>query len=306
MAFYFESGRPPVLQIPMALADSYLAIATGAQIKVILCLIRFEGMPLTEEGIAKHCHLDISDVKSAISFWVEQKMLIRRGSTLCLHAPETVQQAQLPQYTADEILEKAEADTGFGQLVEAAQGVMGKIFNHNDLNVLFGIYDNLGFGSDLVMQLLGYCAGNGKKSFRYIEKVAIDWHDRGIDTFEKAEAYIAHLESLARDEHRVAAAFGIEGRALSKKEKEFIAVWRDQMGHSMELITEAYNLCVDKKGKLSFPYINGILSDWHQKGYKTLSQIEQAPRPESGAMSQSEISDFEKAAMEKLRRSNKK
>ncbi len=301
MAFYFESGRPPVLQIPMVLADSYLAIATGAQIKVILCLIRFEGMPLTEEAIAKHCHLDIADVKNAISFWVEQKILLRRGSTLCLQAPEMIQQAQLPQYTPDEILDKTKEDEKFGQLVEAAQGILSKMFNHNDLNILIGIYDNLGFSNELIMQLLSFCAASGKKSFRYIEKVAIDWHDRGIDTFEKAEAYISYLEQLARDERRVAAAFGIEGRALSKKEKEFIAIWREQMGLSMELLEEAYNICVDKKGKLSFPYINGILSDWHQKGYKTVAQIVKAPKGTTGdGLSQEEISEFEKAAMAAL------
>ena len=300
MAFYFESGRPPILQIPMALADSYLSLATGAQIKVMLCLIRFEGMPLTEEAIAKHCHLDISDVQGAIKYWVEQKMLTRRGSTLCLHAPETVQQAELPKYTADEIIAKTETDNSFKQLVEAAQGVLGKIFNHNDLNVLCGIYDNLGFSDDLVMQLLGFCAGNGKKSFRYIEKVAIDWHDRGIDTFEKADAYIRHLESIAKEERRVASMFGIEGRALSKKEHEFIAVWREQLGLHLELIEQAYNICVDKKGKLSFPYINGILTDWHQKGYKTVEDVEAAPRPAVGGLTTDAISDFEKAAFAKL------
>ena len=296
MAFYFESGQPPILQIPLALADSYLSLATGAQIKVMLCLIRFEGMPLTEEAIARHCHLDKSDVQDAIKYWVEQKMLTRRGSTLCLHATERIQQTELPQYTADEIMDKTESDDSFKQLVEAAQGVLGKIFNRNDLNILCGIYDNLGFGNDIIMQLLGFCAGNGKKNFRYIEKVAIDWHDRGIDTFEKADAYICHLEEIAKDEHRIAVMFGIDGRALSKKEKEYIAQWREQMNLHTELIEEAYNICVDKKGKLSFAYINGILADWHKKGYKTVEDVENAPR----MTETDEVSDFEKAAFAKL------
>ncbi len=299
MAFYFESGRPPMLQIPQVLADSYLSVASGAQIKVMLCLIRFEGMPLDENGIAKHCHLSADEVHSAINFWVEQKMLTRRGSTLCLQAPETVQQIKLPTYTSEEILALSEQNKEFSEVLEAAQGVLGKIFNHNDASILYGIYDNLGFSGDLILQLLGFCAGTGKKSFRYIERVALDWHDRGIDSFEKADSYIRHLEQIAKDEYRIADAFGISNRALSKKEKEFIARWREEMNLSFDMIEAAYEVCVDSKGKLSFPYINGILTDWHTKGWKTPDEIqkrEPAAEPESSRV----MTQFERSALQQM------
>ena len=297
MAFYFESGLPPMIQIPRALTEGYLSVATGAQIKVILCLIRFEGMPMREEDIARQCNLDVADVTAAIKFWQQQGLLSRRGSTLCLVAPETVQQIKLPTYSSDEILALKEENTEFSQILEAAQGVLGKIFNHNDASVLYGIYDNLGFGGDMVMQLLGFCAANGKKNFRYIERVALDWHDRGIDTFEKADNYIRHLEQVARDEHQVAVCFGIEGRALTKKEKEFIAQWREQMTLSLEMIEHAYEVCVDAKGKLSFPYINGILTDWHTKGWKNPEDIQKREtQPESGTV----MTGYERSALEKM------
>ncbi|MBR5782923.1 MAG: DnaD domain protein [Clostridia bacterium] len=297
MAFYFESGLPPMISIPSSLAEGYLSVASGAQIKVMLCLIRFEGMPMREEDIAKQCRLDTTEVHSAIDFWVKEKLLSRRGSTLCLQAPETVQEIKLPTYTSDEILSLKEEDADFAQILEAAQGVLGKIFNHNDASILYGIYDNLGFGGDLVLQLLGFCAGMGKKNFRYIERVALDWHDRGIDSFEKADSYIRHMEQLAKDEHKVAEAFGIAGRALSKKEKEFIATWREQWGMPFEMIEAAYEVCVDAKGKLSFPYINGILSDWHTKGWKTPEQIE---KKQTATKSSTDFSEFELAAVAEL------
>lgn len=299
MPFYFESGREPVLQIPRVLADRYLSLATGAQIKVILCLIRFEGMPLDEKSIAAHCHISEDEVSTAIKFWVEQKLLCRRGSTLCLGAPETVQEVKLPTYSSDEILALSEQDATFAEILEASQGVLGKVFNHNDASILYGIYDNLGFGGDMILQLLGFCAGAGKTGFRYIERVALDWHDRGIDTFEKADSYIRHLEALARDESKVARLFGIEGRALSKKEKEYISRWREEMAFSLDMIEEAYNVCVDAKGKMSFAYIGGILSDWHQKGWHAPDQIVRKA-PSEGQTEQSTISDFEKAAFAAL------
>lgn len=297
MAFYFESGLPQTIQIPRSICEGYLSVATGAQIKVILCLIRFEGLPIRIEDVAAQCNLDPTDVQSAIDFWVEQKMLRRRGSTLCLFAPETVQEFSLPTYSSDEILGLKEQQPEFAQILEAAQGVLGKIFNHNDASVLYGLYDNLGFSGDVILQLLGFCVGNGKKSFRYIEKVALDWHDRGIDSFEKADSYIRHLEQVARDEQNIAVAFGIAGRALSKKEKEFIAKWRGEMLLAFELIEAAYERCVDAKGKLSFPYINAILTDWYAKGYKTVEDTEGEDRP---SVSGDNFEDVELAAMKKL------
>ena len=296
MPFYFETGTPPQMLIPQALADGYLNIATGAQLKVMLCLLRFAGMPLDEEGIAKHCAIDVDEVKSAIKFWVDQKMLTRRGSTLCLQAPETVQQVKLPIYTGAEILELKERDGDFAQILEETQGILGKVLGHNDASILYGIYDYLGFNADLIMQLLGFCAGSGKTGFRYIERVAMDWHDRGIDTFEKAENYIRYVEQTASDEHKVAAMFGIEGRALSKKEKEYILAWREDMAFRFDMIEAAYNICVDNKGKLSFPYINGILKDWANRGVKTPEDIEKSKptAPTDG------WSEFEKEALGKL------
>ena len=293
MPFYFETGLEKQMIIPQSLADSYLAVASGAQIKVILCLIRFAGMPLTEKEIARQCRLSEEEVTSAIGFWTKEKVLVRRGSTLCLHTPETVQEITLPVYTGEEILALSESDRTFGQILEETQGMLGKILSHNDASVLYGIYDNLGFSGDMVMQLLAFCTASGKKNFRYIERVAIDWHDRGIDSFEKADAYIRYLEQVHSDEARVAQAFGIEGRALSKKEKEHILRWRSEMDFSFDMIGEAYDICVDRKGKLSFPYINGILSDWYQRGIKAPEDIkETAPEDHSSG-----LGEYERAAI---------
>ncbi len=295
VSFYFETGMEKQMIIPQSLADSYLAVASGAQIKVMLCLIRFAGMPLTEKEIARQCNLSEEEVTSAIAFWTKEKVLSRRGSTLCLHTPETVQEVRLPVYTGEEILSLTESDKTFGQVLEETQGLLGKILSHNDASILYGIYDHLGFSGEMVMQLIGFCAAGGKTGFRYIERVALDWHDRGIDSFEKADAYIRYLEQIRDDEHTVARMFGIEGRALSKKEKEHILRWREEMTFSMEMIEEAYNVCVDRKGKLSFPYINGILSDWYQRGVKTPEDVKEAPRPAEDG-----LGEYERAAIAEM------
>ncbi len=273
--YIFNSNQIPMMQVPKSVADRFLPLATGAQIKVILCLIRFEDMALTLEDISKQCNLDISDVQDAIEFWIKNGVLIRRGSSLILSGVSSVQSETLPRYNPESILERKNEDNEFSYLLDEIQRVVGKTVNHNDASVVFAMYDHLGFSTDLVLQIVNYCISSGKTNFRYIEKVALDWYDRGIDSFEKAEALIKNLEKKNKTETAVAVYFGIEGRALSKKEKEFIENWISALGMSIEMIKQAYEVCIDKKSKLSFAYINGILTDWFKKGYRTVEDIDQ-------------------------------
>lgn len=297
--YIFSSNRIPVMLVPSSIADRFLGVATGAQIKVILCLIRFEDMALTAEDIAKQCNINVDDVKVAIDFWIKSGVLIRRGASLILSCTASEQPQTLPRYNPDSILEKKSEDTVFSLLLEEIQRVIGKTLNHNDASVVVAMYDHLGFDSEMIMQIVNYCLSSGKTNFRYIEKVALDWYDRGVDSFEKAEILIKTLEKKARLETSVQGYFGIDNRALSKKEKEYIETWAGTLNMSLEMIKQAYEVCIDKKSKLSFPYINGILTDWSKKGFKTVSDITD-DTPKTTDEKSYDYDDIEKEIMKRL------
>lgn len=263
------------MSLPQAVADRFLGIATGAQIKVILCLFRFADVPLTKEEMAKQCNISAEDVADAIDFWIKSGLIIRRGANLVLSSAVTEQPQTLPRYQPESILEKKTEDVNFSYLIDEVQRVLGKTITPNDASVILAMYDYMGMSADLVLQIINYCASNGKTNFRYIEKVAVDWYDRGVDSFEKAESLIRALERKARAETAIATYFGIASRALSKKEKEYIDMWVNGFGMSLEMIKNAYEICIDKKTKLSFAYINAIIADWHKKGFKRVSDIKE-------------------------------
>ena len=72
----------------------------------------------------------------------------------------------------------------------------------------------------------------------------------------------------------------IYGRSLVSKEKEFCESWR-LYNISPELIHFAYEKCIEKTAKLSFPYINKILLSWHQKGIKTVAEASAENKPKA-------------------------
>lgn len=295
--YIFSSNRIPVMLVPSSIADRFLGVATGAQIKVILCLIRFEDMALNPADIAKQCNIQENDVTEAIEFWIKSGVLIRRGSSLILSGTASEQPQTLPRYNPDAILERKSESSEFCALLDEIQRVLGKTLNHNDASVVVAMYDHLGFSAEMIMQIVNYCVSNGKTSFRYIEKVALDWFDRGIDSFEKMEIFIKALEKKTRLETSVQGYFGIDNRALSKKEKEYIDTWSNTLNMSLEMIKQAYEVCIDKKSKLSFAYINGILTDWAKKGYKTVSDIsESTPKTEKSY----DMNEIEQEIMRRL------
>ena len=64
-----------MMSLPQAVADRFLGIATGGQIKVILCLFRFQDMPLTKAEMAKQCNISEEDVADAILYLADAEFM---------------------------------------------------------------------------------------------------------------------------------------------------------------------------------------------------------------------------------------
>ncbi|MEG2074777.1 MAG: DnaD domain protein, partial [Angelakisella sp.] len=88
------------------------------------------------------------------------------------------------------------------------------------------------------------------------------------------------------DEGLIRSLFGINDRELSAKEKNYIATWFGDYGFDTDLIKLAYEKTVDNTGKVAFPYIHKILSQWHTNGIRTVEGAERemnAKQPRKGA-----------------------
>ena len=66
--------------------------------------------------------------------------------------------------------------------------------------------------------------------------------------------------------------FGIYGRTLTKSEREHFARWMHEYCYSAAIIGEAYDVTVAAINRISLPYINTILTEWHEAGCKTVEE----------------------------------
>ena len=303
MKYQFEETRMQSVAVPTRVVDGLLGIATGAQLKVLLFLMRFDKLAHEEKESAKFCNIPEEEVERAIDFWVKERIFVKeQGKLRLVSGIKTVQPKELPRVQPTIILEETSKD--FRDMIGEIQRVIGKPINSLTVSLFYNMAENLHFSPEMIVQLVAYCNSIGKFSYRYMETVATSWYDEGIDTFEKAEEQIRRLEESRALESRLARAFGIS-TSFSAKQKEQIGAWA-ALGLSEALILEAYNRCMDRNSKMSFPYMNKILEDWANKGYKKVSDIEDAKPLPTGRQQHEGLSELERIAIERMQAGGQK
>ena len=185
-----------------AFIDEYMAGANGEYVKVYLYILRHQGEELTVESIADALDHTESDVRRAVSYW--EKLGILSGAenekkqegelpwaadpaASCAEAKEETAASadRAPVYSAAQV-NRLCGDEEFSQLLYIAQKYLNKVFTPRDCQVFAWLYEGLGMSSELLEYLVEYCAQNGHCSVRYLETVAVSWHEKGIKTSQEA------------------------------------------------------------------------------------------------------------------------
>ena len=190
--------------------------------------------------------------------------------------PQPRKQSSRPSYTMAEIDSVASSNKSVSALFYQAETVLNKVLTPSDMEMLYSFVDWLGLPVEVITMLLSYAAKRGKTNRRYLETVAIDWAERGIDTFEAAESYITVLEQADSMEREIRNILGIYDRALTATEKKYIKLWTDDSRITPELVALAYDRTVTHTGKLSWAYMHKILESWAEAGLTTPEAVEQS------------------------------
>jgi DnaD/phage-associated family protein len=139
--------------------------------------------------------------------------------------------------------------------------------------ILTALYTQYGLSPEYILTLASYMATKGKPNASTLKNKAISLHKRGIDTVEELERYIGDLERENTADWELKRLFGIKGRNLSDAELAYFRRWCEEFDFTTEIISSAYDICsVATGGKLSLPYMDKILSEWHEFGCKTLEE----------------------------------
>lgn len=222
-----------------------------------------------------------------------------------LKAERPLESCEMPEYSAADIVSRAERDGLFEGLVDAVQSALGKLLSTADLRSLFGIYDHLGLPAEVIMLLVTHCIetyrethGEGRMpTMRYIEKEAWFWAGQEILSLESAEEHIRYEKEKKSRLFRTASLLQIKGRELSPTERRYIDTWLD-MGFEPEALAVAYDRTVIGTGKLAWRYMDKIVRSWHEKGLHSENEVlsgdpRQSKKPRTDAEPRSEEGEID-------------
>lgn len=173
-----------------------------------------------------------------------------------------------PTYSAEQLREfKNRQNTS--QLLFIAESYIGKPLTPSEMKTILYFTDVLHFSDDLIDYLLQYCVERGKKDFKYIEKVALNWAENGITTPKQAQ------KASSRYDKNVYAIMNELGKnsAPTPKEAEYIMRWIREYGFSNDIIFEACERTVMATDKNRFEYAERILQSWHEQNVHHKSDI---------------------------------
>lgn len=276
MAGYILRGGQQNISLPAEALDKLLQSGQGDAALLYLALQRF-GRGVTPEELEKA--LPISRLRIDAAEQVLQQLgLLPRPAAAAVPAPAE----ERPVYSADDISALLQDNEGFRLLLPQVEQQLGKKLRTADLQILAGLYDDLGLPADVVYLLVCHCVerakrrwGEGRRpTLRQIEKEGYHWAQLGI--FDQTAA-AAYLKKWAQREEKSAAymrALHLPQRQMVDAERRYITQWMD-MGFPPETVALAYERTVFYKKDLNWRYLNGILRRWHEAGWHTVHQVEQ-------------------------------
>ena len=288
MAGYILREDQPNIVLPAQQADRLIGRGDGDAALLYLCLLRADrGVTAQElQRRLKWSQLRLHAAETAL----QELGLIDRPPEQ--KPPEPAQER--PVYTADDLTDLLTGDAGFRMLVPQTEEKLGKRLKTADLQILAGLYDDLGLPADVIYLLVCHCVervqrrfGEGRRpGMKQIEKEGYAWARRGIDTQRAAVEYLKKYAERQGAIPPYMRALGLGDRLPVASEEKYLNAWQE-MGFPPETVALAYDKTVLKCHELKWPYCNGILKRWHEAGLHTPEEIERADKPPAKQPTQS-------------------
>lgn len=285
MNYHIDLGQwNQIFAVPSAVVDRHLRLASEAQLKVLLYLLRHAGDGCDENTLAESIGVSADEIMNAVDFWAQRGLIRRDGGELspaegAISAPVPEDDASLTElkkpHTAISRAVRPDSafvsrmlgeDVNLAGLMEEAQSVLKKPLSPGDTATLVMLYDTFGLPCEVIAMLLNYAADSGSANMRTVERLGIAWSDNGVNTVELAEQEIERIARSREAWGRISSLLGLHTAGRPTQAQLTTAErWLNTWGFHDEMIAEAYERCVNSKGEYSMSYMNAILKKWFEK-----------------------------------------
>lgn len=312
-----------IFAVPAAVVDNHIKLAGSAQLKVLLWLLRGGKGVFDAQSCSKAIGLSPADCSDALQYWYATGVLLPKQEEakdaavqpssvplqikqVAISQKETAVPVQEPvvrprpvKPQMKEVIARQKESSEFAYLLETASARLGRPVSQGDMETLLYLYDTAGLPVEVIMMVIEYAISEGKYHMRYIEKVALDWADRGITTISAAEEYLCALDRRRQAWNKVSTALGL-AQSPTIAESDAAERWIYDWKTNEDLLRLAYQKCLKATGKFKYSYINKILERWRLDGIDTVEKAasENEPSKRKGAEKKKtsfDLDEYEKA-----------
>ena len=258
--------------------DKYMPKARGEFVKVYLLMLKYSSsgeLGVSSNIIAGNLNLLESDIVNALNYWNEEGVIrflpIDKLGNFTIDFLPLEEDAETPDGSLN-LLEALTTDST-KEMLREIEKLLARPLSPKEMQSYLSWEKDFNFSYELILLLVEYCVSKGKSDTRYIEKVAISWHESKIKTIEEAQQYIKKNEDKWVNIRKVLTYLGIKNTDIMKPQEEMLDKWLTTYNFSLEVITKACDICFERLSRADFKYIDGILNSWYKDNIVTLEDI---------------------------------
>ena len=265
-------------EIPDIFFSEYLSQASGDYIKVYLYMLFLSkyDKDIKINDLSKKLVLPLKVIQDAVKYWEEQEVITKKNTGYIVNNLQEIELHKLYKpktaLSAEQIQKSAENQ----QRAKAIEHINSKYFSglmpttwYPDIELWFKKYN---FDEEVMIALFGYCFDRSALHKAYIQRVAETWNKNNIKTFNDLDTYYEKQEKVKTIANTISKKLGLN-RQLTEYEYAYIETWLNEFGYSLDIIEIALKKTTSKANP-NFDYLNKLLSDWHDRGFKTSNEVQ--------------------------------
>jgi DnaD/phage-associated family protein len=268
--------------------DNYMISAPGEYVKIYLLGLRhcLSGeIGITASEMSSLLNLLESDILKAWGFWNDKGVvafneLDNSGNYsiefLDLYNILKPDVLDLPNNNVNILQELS--STSIQDMMQDIEKLLGRSLSNKEIHMYLNWQKEYNFSPEMILLLIQYCTSKGKSDYRYIETVAIAWHDAKIKDVDEAQTFIKKREDVWVKIRKVLKYLGFNASEVMKPQEEMLIKWLNVYKFELDIIYKACDICFERLNKPEFKYIDGILNSWYKDNIRTIQDVDMKDR----------------------------
>ena len=253
--------------------------ASKEELRALLALMELGCQVESADELAEAARISPARAKSALAFWEESGVIVIDDGTplIAREFEDRLVRGEIDEVPATKVAESIR-DESLASMIDECANFMGQAcLSNTDIKNITALYTQYSLSPDYIVTLAAYLVNRGDLTARKLCNEAIRLQGKGCDNTAALEAYITDMENTSGAEWEFRRILGIYGRSLSVSEKKYFKKWSEELGYSVGIVSEAYDLAVlnTKNGRGDLRYMDSVLSAWHDAGCKTVNECRQ-------------------------------